>query len=95
MRIISLPDGRFDSSSIPVAQHPPRDMSSSEPGHCYGGIDDCILFCHRLTSLLREEGWCSRPPDAVLLRYFSPQGGFPSTLEHTFFDIVRSVRCVV
>eukprot|EP00757_Euglenozoa_sp_SAG-D1_P020554 gene20554-biopygen6799 len=31
--------GSFDSSSIPVA-NTPRDMSSSETGHCYGGIDD-------------------------------------------------------
>eukprot|EP00757_Euglenozoa_sp_SAG-D1_P006519 gene6519-biopygen2431 len=28
------------SSSIPC-EHPPRDMSSSEKGHCYSGIDEC------------------------------------------------------
>eukprot|EP00757_Euglenozoa_sp_SAG-D1_P026015 gene26015-biopygen12981 len=33
----------FDSSSIPV-EHPPRDMSSSQTEHCYGGID-AVLAC--------------------------------------------------
>eukprot|EP00757_Euglenozoa_sp_SAG-D1_P026733 gene26733-biopygen17254 len=23
-------------------EHPPRDMSSSKTGHCYGGIDDIV-----------------------------------------------------
>eukprot|EP00757_Euglenozoa_sp_SAG-D1_P021535 gene21535-biopygen1815 len=29
-----------------VREHPPRDMSSSETGHCYGGIDDYSSMRH-------------------------------------------------